>query len=715
MMSVFKNTSLRILLIGGFLTCAFLTGLSGGVGIYSLGQIKTTMSQSTDSVVRNIGIQNIRIQQLIPARKLITQVSETSTIEDLSKISENFQKLEKSSPPAAEEIKAIYLAINDLVGYKHSQMSALNDLNQLKEQNVASLETITRLTINSVNTSVNESIEGIEKETQSIKKGFGGLLQSNKTVSDKDADLEKIFSKAGINDMMDELMMVSEMSISAVRAAMSVQSRANRQLVVVNDIFDANDLVSLEQASKEIERLQGEINSELVELPEDQTTTDITNHLKALSVFFGKMIGAKKTEIDTAAKLHNKLLDIRMLMRKVENSVLSDGKKLTDSVTEKMNSLGGNVSQWQFTQIVLVAVAIGLALCIGFIVSGIITTPINKTIAALKDIAQGNGDLTLRLDESASNEIGRMGRWFNVFIGKLQGIIKEIAGGVETASAFSKELSGISEKMTLSIQNVSDRSNTVSTAAEEMSANMNNVAAAMEQSATNTNMVATSSEEMSSTIGEIAQNAEKARGISDAAARKASNASTNMDQLGNAANSIGKVIETIAEISEQVNLLALNATIEAARAGEAGKGFAVVANEIKELAKQTAHATLNIREQIEGIQVTTTTTVDQISEITTVINDVNDVVATIATAVEEQSAATKEIANNVAQASQGIQEVNENVNQSSGVSNEISRDIAGVSESMNEMSTNSSQVNHSAQELAKLSSDLKQLVVQFNF
>jgi methyl-accepting chemotaxis protein len=164
-----------------------------------------------------------------------------------------------------------------------------------------------------------------------------------------------------------------------------------------------------------------------------------------------------------------------------------------------------------------------------------------------------------------------------------------------------------------------------------------------------------------------------------------------MDQLGAAANSIGKVIETITDISEQVNLLALNATIEAARAGEAGKGFAVVANEIKELAKQTAAATQDIKEKIEGIQGTTSMTVGQITEITQVINDVNDVVGNIATAVEQQSAATKEIATNVAQASQGIQEVNENVNQSSSVSGEISRDIAGVSVSMNEMSTSSSQ------------------------
>jgi methyl-accepting chemotaxis protein len=344
-----------------------------------------------------------------------------------------------------------------------------------------------------------------------------------------------------------------------------------------------------------------------------------------------------------------------------------------------------------------------------------VVKPINRVVAGLRDAAEGEGDLTIRLAINSRDEVGELAKWFNVFIEKLQGIIKEIAGGVQTLSSSSTELSAISEQMTQGIQNVSEKSNTVSVAAEEMSANMNTVAAAMEQSATNTNMVATASEEMSSTIGEIARNAEKARGISNEAAHKAASASANMDQLGLAAKSIGKVIETITEISEQVNLLALNATIEAARAGDAGKGFAVVANEIKELAKQTAAATQDIKDKIGAIQGTTSMTVGQITEITQVITTVNEVVGNIATAVEQQSAATKEVATNVAQASRGIQEVNENVNQSSSVAGEISRDIAGVTVSMNEMSTSSSQVNLSAQELSQLSEHLKQMVDQFKF
>ena len=342
-----------------------------------------------------------------------------------------------------------------------------------------------------------------------------------------------------------------------------------------------------------------------------------------------------------------------------------------------------------------------------------VTKPITRTIGMLKDIAKGEGDLTMRLDAKAKDEIGELSFWFNTFIEKLQGIIKRIAENSTQVNSSANQLSTIAKELSVGAADTSQRAANVATASEEMSANLNNVAAAMEESSTNTNMVASAAEQMSSTISEIAENAEKARNISSQAVTQARSASEKMVELGSAAQKIGTVTETITEISEQTNLLALNATIEAARAGEAGKGFAVVANEIKDLAKQTALATLNIKQQIEEVQRTTDLTVAEIENISGVIGNVNDIITTIASAVEEQTAATKEIANNISQASQGIQEVNENVSQSSTVAGSITEDIAKVNLAAAQISESSRQVQGSSADLQQRAAELNIIVGNF--
>ena len=425
----------------------------------------------------------------------------------------------------------------------------------------------------------------------------------------------------------------------------------------------------------------------------------------------GKNIGAlnpedKQFEVFSPIELGRTGKPWSVMIRVKHDTVLADAIALDNELA----AAGTTSTMWQ----ILVGLGIiVLSILILWFAAGGIVRPIRVTVDMLKDIAQGEGDLTMRLDAKSKDEIGELGFWFNTFIEKLQGIIKQIAENSKLVNASSSQLSSIAGELSAGADDTSRQAANVTSASEAMSSNLNSAAAAMEQSSTNTNMVASAAEEMTSTINEIAENAERARGVSGKAVIQAKSASEKMEELGLAAQKIGKVTETITEISEQTNLLALNATIEAARAGEAGKGFAVVANEIKDLARQTAQATLDIKNQIDDVQRTTKSTVTEIDQISNVIKGVNDIVTTIAAAVEEQSAATKEIANNIAQVSDGIQEVNENVNQSSVVAGDITQDIAKVNLAAAGITKSSKQVQTSSEDLQHMATELNTIVGSF--
>ncbi len=407
--------------------------------------------------------------------------------------------------------------------------------------------------------------------------------------------------------------------------------------------------------------------------------------------------------------------------KKQENVIITGSGKLAQQTTAMLNDIKEAVKHNSSRQlaenlnvaVISTVIAIGASLAVLWLLARQIFNPIGHTIRILRDIAEGEGDLTKRLDVSSDNEVGQLAHWFNVFVEKIQAIIQDLSGNAATVDQSSEQLVQVAEEMTHGAKNALERSDAVAAAAEEMSSNMNSVAAAMEQASVNIGLVANATEQMTSTVTDIVTNTGKASQVSNQAVQDAQSAAEKINRLGASAQEIGKVTAAITDISEQTNLLALNATIEAARAGDAGKGFAVVANEIKELAHQTATATEDIRSKIEEIQNATGLTVEEIARVTDIICEVNDIVSTVTSAIDNQSSSTREIAGNVSQASLGISEVNENVAQASLVAGEIAKDISEVNTASVGMSDNSAHINTSAKELSGLADQLTSLVGHF--
>ena len=352
---------------------------------------------------------------------------------------------------------------------------------------------------------------------------------------------------------------------------------------------------------------------------------------------------------------------------------------------------------------------IGISILTGFGVA----RPVKNIVNMLKDIAEGEGDLTRRLEVRRADELGEQAKWFNAFVEKIRTMIQEVAGITTNLNDASGMLSNLAGRMSEGAGDMKTRSNTAATATEKMSDSLNSVATTMRQASGNVELIVRSADEMNTTIQGIANSSEKARTIAAETVEKTHTASGQVDQLGQAAEEIGQVTATITEIADQTNLLALNATIEAARAGEAGRGFAVVANEIKQLASQTALATHEIRTRVTNIQDATHSAVQSIGGITIVIEEMHGIIGTISSAIAEQTNATKEIAINVSQASEGLNLINTHITQSADSAQSVFGDIRQVDQTAGEISHGGAELDQNALQLLQLAKQLKTLVDRF--
>jgi methyl-accepting chemotaxis protein len=394
-------------------------------------------------------------------------------------------------------------------------------------------------------------------------------------------------------------------------------------------------------------------------------------------------------------------------MDKVKEAINEAFKKTTAETGDRIDST-------ITAQEMVAGLAVLLGLAIAFLIARGIIRPLSGLTAGMKELAGGNfgvilpgldrkdevGDMAqaveafkVKAEEKARDEAETkikqdevLARQRKAEMAKMADDFESAVGRiVETVSSASRELEVSARTLTSTAARSQELSTTVASASEEASTNVQSVASA--------------TEELSSSVNEISRQVQESARMASEAVGQARGTTERVSELSKAATRIGDVVELINTIAGQTNLLALNATIEAARAGEAGRGFAVVASEVKALAEQTAKATGEIGQQINGIQAATQDSVNAIKEISGTIEKLSEISSTIAAAVEEQGAATQEISRNVQQAAQGTQQVSSN--------------ITDVQRGASETGSASSQVLSAAQTLSGDSGRLKSEVSRF--
>ena len=374
------------------------------------------------------------------------------------------------------------------------------------------------------------------------------------------------------------------------------------------------------------------------------------------------------------------------------SAVFADLKKLQAGLTEQAHedTLG-------MTLVGLLIAGIGLLVI--WLVSHGIAKPLRHMVVMLDDIAQGDGDLTRRLEIERNDELGDIAKGFNTFLGKLQSMITQVVSSVQKVSDSSEHTADIAIRTNQGVQKQLSEIELVATAVHQMTATAQDVAR-------NATHAAEAANHADQAANQGRQTVQKTADAIAALAQEIGRAVGVVQTLAKDSENINAILVAIRGIAEQTNLLALNAAIEAARAGEQGRGFAVVADEVRNLAQKTQQATEEIQSMIQQLQHGT-------REVVRVMEDSQDKTEISVQQANQAAHALESITQAVSVINDMNTQIASAAEEQSAVAEDINRNVTNIGQVANEVAGGADEASQASAELTKLAEQQRRLINQF--
>jgi len=455
---------------------------------------------------------------------------------------------------------------------------------------------------------------------------------------------------------------VKEVQFPALQASSEALVKIEKVKDLLSDAVTTGEEDPLEVAIVVADQIRDTLSK--LAVIEKESNSEVKDILAGFDSYFDIAYGVSESMVNGSADY----TQIAKLSQQMNDTYLSASDSLVafkeaklasfeQSITDVNSSAQSNIT---IGIVICVVVAIILLAVSLPIVSGI-RKSIIQVVDSLRDIAQEDGDLTVRISANSKDEIGDLVNWFNLFMDKLQGVVKDIVESTLPLSELAQNLNHLSEENNKTISAQQSASTETKSAMYQMTQSVGEVAESAAIASVAAAEASTAGSEgknvVSQTVVQIQQLAANVDSTAEA-----------IQKLEADSNQVAVVLDVIKGIADQTNLLALNAAIEAARAGEQGRGFAVVADEVRTLASRTQKSTEEIRITIEQLQNAARSAVkamtqgkeqaglsvesanaagDSLSMITETINKINLMNDQIASATAEQQAVSEGISENV--------------------------------------------------------------------